>query len=298
MPLFSVVLPTYNRANWLKRSIQSVLEQTFEDFELIIVDDGSTDNTRDVISGFADSRILYHYQENKERSAARNAGIKLASGDYVCFLDSDDVYLPWHLETLKKALEYFDFSPQLIFTDIDEISRVRNHHTEVGPNFSQKTYKLLTPSESFEYVLLKPVGCMRWCVKNQLIRKRLFDEHLRVGEDVELFTRLLSDVNAVLHIEAVSVLYSEHPERTVNEGGAYLQNLIVLNKIFSTSPLAADKKDLKRVCLHRNYMALARYYQRTGNRLETYKYLLKSFITRPFSNIKEKIFLSVDSFRR
>lgn len=298
MPLFSVVMPTYNRAKWLEGAIQSVLNQTFEDFELIIVDDGSTDNTRDLVSGFADSRILYYYQENKERSAARNAGIKLASGDYVCFLDSDDVYLPWHLEILKKSLEYFNFSPQLIFTDIDEISTVRNHHPEVGSNFSKKTYKFLTPSESFEYVLLKPIGCMRWCVKNQLIRKHLFAEHLRVGEDVELFTRLLSDVKAVLHIEAVSVLYSEHPERTVNEGGAYLQNLVVLNKIFSTSPLAAGKKDLKRVCFHGNYMALARYYHRAGNRPKTYKYLLKSFITSPFSNIKEKIFLSVDSFRR
>ncbi|MCS6985063.1 MAG: glycosyltransferase family 2 protein, partial [Leptospiraceae bacterium] len=80
MPFFSVILPTYNRASWLPRSIQSVLDQKFQDFELIIVDDGSTDNTREVVAHFSDPRIKYYYKENQERSAARNFGIRKASG--------------------------------------------------------------------------------------------------------------------------------------------------------------------------------------------------------------------------
>ena len=91
-PFFSVVIPTYNRANMISGAIQSVLEQTFKNFELIIIDDGSTDQTAHVIAGFSDERIKYNYQQNTERSQARNNGIKIASGRYICFLDSDDQY--------------------------------------------------------------------------------------------------------------------------------------------------------------------------------------------------------------
>jgi glycosyltransferase involved in cell wall biosynthesis len=87
---FSIILPTYNRAAFLPRAIQSVLDQTFTNFELIIVDDGSTDNTAELVAGYSDSRLRYFKKENEERSIARNFGIAKAHGHYVCFLDSDD----------------------------------------------------------------------------------------------------------------------------------------------------------------------------------------------------------------
>jgi glycosyltransferase involved in cell wall biosynthesis len=86
-PFFSVVIPTFNRANMISGAIQSVLEQTFKDFELIVIDDGSTDQTAQIIGGFNDERIKYNYQQNTERSQARNNGIKIARGRYICFLD-------------------------------------------------------------------------------------------------------------------------------------------------------------------------------------------------------------------
>ena len=82
-PFFSVVIPTYNRATLITKAIDSVLLQSFPDWELIIVDDGSSDNTKEVISNYNDSRIQYHYKENNERSAARNRGIELCKGLYV-----------------------------------------------------------------------------------------------------------------------------------------------------------------------------------------------------------------------
>lgn len=104
-PLFSVVIPTYNRANLVTRAIRSVLGQSFRDFELTIVDDGSTDDTRDRVLAMDDSRLHYHFQENRGRSTARNAGTEHASGVYVAFLDSDDEACENWLERL--AVEVF-----------------------------------------------------------------------------------------------------------------------------------------------------------------------------------------------
>jgi glycosyltransferase involved in cell wall biosynthesis len=98
-PLISVVLPTFNRERLLPRAINSVLNQTYKNLELIIVDDGSTDNTEAIVKGYSDTRIRYYKQElNKGGSAALNVGIKLASGELISFQDSDDEWLPEKLE--------------------------------------------------------------------------------------------------------------------------------------------------------------------------------------------------------
>ena len=97
-PFFSIIIPTYNRANLISISIESVLKQTFTDFELIIVDDGSTDNTSEVVGNYTDNRIFYYKKVNEERGAARNYGIKKSCGEYVNFLDSDDFFDANHLE--------------------------------------------------------------------------------------------------------------------------------------------------------------------------------------------------------
>lgn len=95
----SVIIPTYNRAHMVSRAIQSVLNQTYQDFEIIVVDDCSTDNTEEVVKGFNDSRICYiRHEQNRGGSAARNTGIRIARGEYIAFLDSDDEWLPKKLE--------------------------------------------------------------------------------------------------------------------------------------------------------------------------------------------------------
>jgi len=104
MAFFTIIIPTYNRAHIIRRPIDSIIAQTFKDWELIIVDDGSTDDTKDLIDSYQDSRIRYIWQNNQERSAARNHGISLAQGEWVCFQDSDDEYLPEHLEVLHRNI--------------------------------------------------------------------------------------------------------------------------------------------------------------------------------------------------
>ena len=108
-PTVSVIIPTYNRAHLIGRAIQSVLNQTYQDFELFVVDDGSTDNTEEVIKSFRDERIRYiRHEKNKGGSAARNTGIKAARGKYIAFQDSDDEWLKDKLEKQVKAMRNLD----------------------------------------------------------------------------------------------------------------------------------------------------------------------------------------------
>ena len=103
--LFSVIIPVYNRETHIARAIASILAQEDARLEIIVVDDGSTDRTAEVVKAITDARVKYHYQENKERGAARNTGIAHASGDFITFLDSDDEFLPGHLSGAKKFIE-------------------------------------------------------------------------------------------------------------------------------------------------------------------------------------------------
>lgn len=107
--MVSVIIPTYNREKLISETVQSVLDQTFSDFELIIIDDGSTDGTEDVVNSFLDDRIKYIYQTNSGRSHARNHALNMARGRYITFLDSDDLYLP---DKLQLQVDFLDTHPE------------------------------------------------------------------------------------------------------------------------------------------------------------------------------------------
>ena len=105
-PKVSVIVPTHNRADLIEYSIRSVLAQTYPDFELLVVDNGSTDSTRSVVDGIGDPRIRYIYQENSGGPAGpRNTGIRESRGEYVAFLDSDDLWVPTKLARQVEVLE-------------------------------------------------------------------------------------------------------------------------------------------------------------------------------------------------
>lgn len=105
MPFFSIVIPTYNRAHFIAATLASVQQQQFPDWEVLVVDDGSIDNTAEVVGQFTDSRIQYFPKVNGERGVARNYGLARANGEYVIFLDSDDRLLPTHLITLHAKIQ-------------------------------------------------------------------------------------------------------------------------------------------------------------------------------------------------
>jgi len=120
MPKVSVILPTYNRASFIGRAIQSVLNQTYRDFELIIVDDGSTDDTERVVKSFSDERIYYvKHEVNKGAAAARNTGLKMARGEFIAFQDSDDEWLPYKLQKQVEVFERVHHKVGVVYSNMN-----------------------------------------------------------------------------------------------------------------------------------------------------------------------------------
>ena len=117
---FSVVIPSYNRDKVIKRAIDSVLKQTFQDFEIVVVDDGSVDKTKEVVNSIADKRVKYVYQKNQGATAARNTGIINSLGYYVSFLDSDDF---WHPEMLERQLQTYESDKEIgwVYTNVQGV---------------------------------------------------------------------------------------------------------------------------------------------------------------------------------
>jgi hypothetical protein len=129
MPFFSIVIPTYNRSRLLAEALESVFTQEFTGFEVLVADDGSTDDTREMLARYGE-RVRVLRQENQGQGAARNLGIQHATGQYVVFLDSDDVWFPWTLGTYRQAIEMYG-GPSMVmgspasFHRPEELSRVR-----------------------------------------------------------------------------------------------------------------------------------------------------------------------------
>lgn len=185
-PLVSVIIPTYNRAGKLKRSIKSVLNQTYENFELIVVDDASKDDTETKVNSFDDSRIKYiKHDKNKGGGASRNTGIKLSEGKYIAFLDDDDIWLPIKLE---KQIKKFSLLPNIfgaVYSYHYEIDDYTGHLKYFsGSRFRGDVYKRLLRG---------------WCAASTslfVIRSECFenvgtfDERLESFQDYDLWIRL------------------------------------------------------------------------------------------------------------
>lgn len=208
MPFFSIVIPTFNRAALVERAVKSVLAQSFNDFEVIVVDDGSTDDTKNTLQKFSsDSRFKYIFQENQKESAARNNGVSVASGDYVCFLDSDDVYYPNHLEVLKQAIEENQHAPAFYHTFSDII----NERGEVR----KKQERYVEAENAIYKVYVNKALPDNVCLPKSIAKNYRFREDIYNDEDAELFYRIAADF-PVISIPVYTVLYYEHGGNTVN----------------------------------------------------------------------------------
>ena len=221
---FSVIIPTYNRANLISKAIKSVLYQTYKNWELIVIDDGSTDNTKDIVEEFQkeDNRIIYLKQKNKERSAARNNGIRNSKGDFICFLDSDDLYHKSHLEEFIKLIIKSKYQRGLYFSGIS-----------YGEYSEKKEKYNLSYSNNIEFVLINTLGTPRACVSRDLLKENSFNENIRISEDKELWVRILKNNPFFFH-RRKTFIEIEHHERSVNLGSEF-ENLNTLSLIISNN---------------------------------------------------------------
>ena len=181
-PLVSVIIPTYNRGWILKEAIDSVLAQDFTDFELIVVDDGSTDNTQDILSSYKEDIVVLR-QDNKGVSSARNRGIISASGQFIAFLDSDDL---WLSQKLSRQVDFFNANPDALICQTEE-KWIRNG-IRVNP---KKRHKKLTGDifdPSLYLCLVSPSAVM---IKHSLFENTgMFDESLPACEDYDMWLRI------------------------------------------------------------------------------------------------------------
>lgn len=173
MPFFSIIIPTYNRAKIISPTILSVINQKFTNWELIIVDDGGKDNTKEVVDGFNDDRIIYFWKENGERGAARNYGVKQAKGKYVFFLDSDDLIYPNHLQHAFEKLNELN-QPEFFHSRYEEV--FTNKMVQVERLHQNTIWKTIQKQNKF--------AC-QFFLRNDIAIEIPFSENrnLKIGED-------------------------------------------------------------------------------------------------------------------
>jgi glycosyltransferase involved in cell wall biosynthesis len=231
---FSIVVPTYNRAYLIGNTIDSILAQNYDHFELIVVDDGSTDNTEELLTKYSnDNRFLYFKKENGERGAARNYGFHKAKGEYVFFIDSDDLMLENHLEVLNKNIRSLSVKPDFIAPGFIIIN------PDGSFNYSGHSFKTGWYDKS---IVLKgnPFACLIGVRKdNPSLVPYCEDRSLAVMEDwIFLIENLQS--NKIYVLDEVTINMVEHDQRSMadnlaviakrQKASTYILNRVILSQ--------------------------------------------------------------------
>jgi glycosyltransferase involved in cell wall biosynthesis len=255
VPRVAVVIATYNRANFLPETIDSVLQQNFQDFELIVVDDGSTDGTRTLLKSYA-SRLSYFYQENRGPSAARNLGVRHARAPWIAFQDSDDLSKPDHLSTLSAyAAEHPECG--LVFANGAYLGGPFRKRETIIPEAKSRrlAHDGVRLVDLFEKSLVR--------LQASLISKQAYlavgghDESLRICMDLDLSFRLLMRY-PVAYLDHVVFWYRRHEGNAGrNEELRLTENIRVIEKLLEEFPAVAQELGVSRIADRTAY----RYYR-------------------------------------
>lgn len=273
MPKVSVVIPTYNRAKLVTQAIDSVLAQTYEDFEIIVVDDGSTDNTCEALEPYIrEKKIRYIYQENLGEPGARNTGIRVAEGEYIAFLDSDDLWLPTKLAVQMDVFEK-GHSAAVVFSAASEFDDRGNENV-------RESSKLLRSGYIYKDLILRKRSR---CTSSALVRRKhlmvvgLFDESLtETGADWDLFLRLARNYK-VLYVSDCLVKRRVHPvpDYDLKKMEAHQQ---ILEEIFRRDNLGSI---FRRRVYAKAYYSWGLAYLKYSFLKEARREFIKSFMANP-----------------
>ena len=291
-PLVSVIIPVYNSAKYIQKAIDSVLDQTYSNYEIIVVDDGSTDETRQKLQQYRD-KIRYVFQENQGSATARNTGIKLAKGDLVAFLDSDDF---WSMpEKLDKQVACFQKNPDLggINTGWKIVDGAGKHIKTVQPWHK-------APKLDLETWLKKK------CVRTSAMMFRRpwlekvggFDTELRQSHDVDLILRLSLAGCKTEWLKEETVCYRQHDSNTTKDSlkqAKYVQ--AVLDKFFARNDLPESINKQERQIRYHTLVWIAWYQYNAGNLDDMARFLQKSLDFSPYLRA-ENISHWLSSFKR
>jgi glycosyltransferase involved in cell wall biosynthesis len=261
MPRVSIIIPTYNRKAFVSQAVESVLAQSYEDYELIVVDDGSTDGTRKALQRY-EKRLLYLSQANQGVSAARNNGLTYAQGEFVAFLDSDDLWLP---KKLAVQIAFMDRHPgaQICYTDEIWIRR----GVRVNPKKRHAKYD----GEIYPH-------CLSLCIispSSALMRRGLFvqvggfDPGLPVCEDYDLWLRVAARYPVYFIPQRLIVKRGGHPDQlSRREWGNDRFRVMALIKVLQLGILTPALHRLTIQELHRKVRVLINGYRKRGKEEE------------------------------
>jgi glycosyltransferase involved in cell wall biosynthesis len=224
MPKVSVIIPTHNRAELLRGAIQSVLDQTYRDFEIIVVDDASTDHTPEVVRNFADERIRYvRNATNRGEGGARNVGLERARGEFIALLDDDDEWLPEKLELQVKVLESSTLQVGAVYTAVSTVDTVTGKSWESA--FAARRGNVVEALLANNWITPSSMLLRKECFQ----KAGRFEEGMRFGADYDMWLRVARH----FHFECIDkplVRYRVHGgnvtanPRTVIEG---LENQLI-----------------------------------------------------------------------
>ncbi|MDZ8221840.1 glycosyltransferase family 2 protein [Nostoc sp. ChiVER01] len=256
MPNVSIIIPTYQRADLVSETIESVLAQTYTDYEIIVVNDGSTDNTREVLAQFKDKITVIH-QENKGLPAARNTGIIASRGRYIAFVDDDDLWIPYKLE---KQVACFESNPNigLVYSNIVFFKDNRLLSSDLWPKRSHPP-GVLKDSMLFvlNFIPILSVLVRREC----LDEVGLFDQTLKYCEDYDLWLRIIEKFSVHFLNEPLGLYHWTTNSLSKNQEQILLNEIRVKEKAFSRNP-NIKKLPLKLLDqgFYSKYLTLAHFY--------------------------------------
>ncbi|SRR6266516_384269 len=288
-PFFSIVIPTYNRAHLIRKTIESVLAQEDQDFEVIVVDDGSEDNTEEVVREGGDERVHYYKKDNAERGAARNYGAIRAQGRYVNFLDSDDVLYSNHLAAARRLIKKLG-EPEMFHLGFEK--------------------------RAIEGKLLYRIDSLKGDLNEQLLRGNLLscngvflrkdtavafpfndDRRLSGSEDWELWLRLASRFQIHYSNEVTSVIVNHEARSVLSGDESVLLNCMNLTlKYLFEDPVFVEKYGRYRKLVENEFLSYtALHLAQGGKPRRACKYLKDSIFVRPLSVFSRR-FLAIVRF--
>jgi glycosyltransferase involved in cell wall biosynthesis len=271
MPKVSVVIPTYNRPQFVRSAITSVLNQTFQDFEIIVVDDASTDNTPEVVSGFNDTKIKYiRHEINKGGSAARNTGIRTSSAEYIAFLDDDDEWLP---DKLKKQVELLNISsPNVggVYTGFFKINKASGKI--IGQSIPLGEGGFIDDLIEDNRIGTTSTHLLR---RECFEKVGLFDENLPSSQDFDMWVRLSKE----FHFEFIKeplVKYSFHEKRISTDIEKKIKGIEIILERYGQL-LSSNRRSHSQ-----SYLSLGILYCYNGNTKKGRESLLKAIKLYPY----------------
>jgi len=238
---FSVIIPTYNRADFIRRTIQSVFNQQYKNFEVIIVDDGSTDGTEEIIGNFEFRNLFYYKTENLERGAARNFGISKAKGDYITFLDSDDLFYNNYLANAKESLTRLSFP--VFFHQSYEIKKLDGKVLERQQHLASDDLRQLAKGNH--------LSCIGIFIRKDVTDKFRFnsDRNLSGSEDWELWLRLAANfgLKTDSRISAALIVHETRSVLSYDEQKLLLRKNLALKYAFADPVVARSFSAYRRL---------------------------------------------------